>query len=164
MCIRDRFKVPSEKLPDQVSAQSDRIKTLEKECSLLKSKIALGNIDEIIATATEINGVKVTKEFINECDRASLEAKANTIISKLGSGVALIFAGIDGKGAILAAVSDDLIKSRKLNAGTIIKTLSEAAGGKGGGRPSLAQGGAKDLDALKSVYDKLNQTLTELIK
>jgi alanyl-tRNA synthetase len=151
-------------LPDQVSAQAERIKILEKECGLLKSKIALGNIDEVVAAATEINGVKVTKEYINECDRASLEAKANAIISKMGSGVALIFAWIDGKGAILAAVSDDLVKSKKLNAGAIIKTLSEAAGGKGGGRPNLAQGGAKDLDTLKSVYDKLNQTLTELIK
>jgi len=158
------FKVPFERLPEQVTLQGDRIKNLEKECSALKAKIALGNIDEVIASAVTVNGVLVTREFLPECDRASLEVKGSAIIAKIGSGVALIFAGVEGKGAILAAVSDDLIKERKLNAGSIVKVLSEAAGGRGGGRANLAQGGAKDIDSLKAVYDNLDTTLSGLIK
>ncbi|MBL8027347.1 MAG: alanine--tRNA ligase, partial [Fibrobacteres bacterium] len=158
------FKVTYDRLPEQIASQSEKIRTLEKDNGTLKTKLAMGNIDEIVAAAGTVNGVKIAKEFIIDCDRASLEAKGTSIVSKMGSGVALLFAGVDGKGAILAAVSEDLIKERKLNAGGFVKTLSEAAGGKGGGRPNLAQGGAKDIDSLKSVYDRLDSLLIGIIK
>ncbi len=159
------FKVPFEKTMEQVQNQAERIKSLEKDNTSLKTRIAMLNIDHLIASAISINGIKLIKEYLGECDRAVLEPKGSAIVSKTAANaIALLFAEVDGKGALLAAVSEDLVKTKKVNAGTVVKTISELAGGKGGGRPNLAQGGAKDIASLRSIYDKLEKIMEDLLK
>ncbi len=158
------FKTQFSKIPDQVEVLSDKIKSLEKETYTLRMKVAFSNMDELLKNANEIKGIKFIKEYLRGCDRESIQAKAEALVAKAGSGIAALFGTQEGKCAIIVAVSPDLITGKKLHAGNILKSLSEAAGGKGGGRPNLAQGGAKDEGLLESVFARAEEIVGGFIK
>jgi len=157
------FKAPFDRVPEQVAALFSRVRELEKELASEKQKSALSNLDELVKNALVVDGRPFIKEYLKGSDRASLQAKAEALSQKLGTGVVALFGeGTDGN-AIMVAVSADLVKNG-LNAGKILKVVAEAAGGKGGGRPNFAQGGAKEALALKGAYDRAEALVSNAIK
>jgi alanyl-tRNA synthetase len=158
------FKAPLDKVPEQASLMAEKIKALEKEISALRQKNALANLDDLIRSAGSAGGVRFIKEYLKEGDRESMQAKAEALAAKMGSGVAALFGVDNGKGVIMVAVSQDLISGKKLSAGAILKALCEAAGGKGGGRPNLAQGGAKDIASLENVFSRAEEVAGGVIR
>ncbi|MDI6801782.1 MAG: alanine--tRNA ligase [Thermodesulfovibrionales bacterium] len=131
------------------------MKELEKEIETLKGKIASQSSSSLIEKVKEINGIKVLSCRADGIEQKDLRVLADNVRDRLGSGVIVLASVKDSQAALLAMVTKDLTK--KYNAGEILKRISEIAGGRGGGKPDMAQGGTKDIEkldnALESVYD-----------
>jgi alanyl-tRNA synthetase len=108
----------------------------------------------------QVNGVAVIAGRLDGLDGEGLRAVTDTLRDRLGSGVICVGGVVDGKVNLVAAVTKDLAK--RFHAGKLIQEVAKAAGGSGGGRPDLAQAGAKDpgrLDAaLALVFDVIART------
>ncbi|MGB6120324.1 MAG: alanine--tRNA ligase, partial [Bacteroidota bacterium] len=122
--------------------------TLRKEASRERVRTATGSIDSLITKATTVDGIKVMTMKINADSMDELKSLADSVRSKLGTGVGIIASVIDGKVALVCVVTDDLIKEKNLQAGKIVGALAKEVGGGGGGRPHLATAGGKDVDKL----------------
>ena len=142
----------------QVEKLSQTMKQLEKELEAQKRKGALGQIDELAARVQLIKGIKVISAEVQDIDRAGLRQLVDSLRQKLGSGVVALGARENGKVALIAGVTKDL--TAKVHAGKLIGALAEKLGGKGGGRPDLAEAGGKDTADLKTAL----QTVPSLIE
>ena len=147
---------------DAVLAQIDKlshtVKQLERELEAQKRKGALGQIEELAARVQLIKGIKVIAAEVQDVDRAGLRQLVDTLRQKLGSGVVALGAPENGRVALIAGVTKDL--TAKVHAGKLIGALAEKLGGKGGGRPDLAEAGGKDTAGLKTAL----QTVPSLIE
>jgi alanyl-tRNA synthetase len=164
----ERFRAASESLARVTSAlrtsetdlmeQVDRMvthqKTLERQIDQLKSKLAQSQIGELEGESREIKGVRVVAARLDGFDRAQLRSLADSLRNKWRTAVVVLASSEDGSIALVSAVTKDL--TGKVHAGKLVSGLSQAIGGKGGGRPDLAEGGGKDAVALQgalgSVY------------
>ena len=123
-------------------------KSLEKELAALKSKLAAGQGDELLAKAATINGVKVLAAQV-ETDANGLRTLHDQLKQKLGSGILLLGAASDGKASLIAGVTADL--TGKVKAGELVNFVAGQVGGKGGGRPDMAQAGGTQPENLPSA-------------
>ena len=141
------IRAAPEEVPARITALLDERKRLEKELAEAKKALALGGGGTGGSTAAsadqEVGGVKFSGQVIEGLDPKELRPLLDEAKQRLGSGVAAIVAVNDGKGAIAAAVTDDL--TGKFSAVDLVRAGVEALGGKGGGgRPDMAQGGGPD--------------------
>ena len=136
---------------------------LQRELDALKVKLAGASGGDMLSEARDVNGVKVLVKQLDGVDGKSLRDIADQMKSRLGSGVVLLATADndEGKVALIAVVSKDLVA--QLKAGDLMKHLAAQVGGKGGGRPDMAQGGGTDVAglpaALDSVYTWVEQQL-----
>jgi alanyl-tRNA synthetase len=153
--IADILKISPEDAPQRLRKLLDEQKLLERQLAELETKLARSKADDLVAAARQVNGVAVVAGRIDGLDPDGLRALADTLRDRLGSGVVCVGSAVDGKVNLVAAVTKDL--TRRFSAGKLIQEVAHAAGGRGGGRPDLAQAGAPDagkLDAaLALVYD-----------
>ena len=133
-------------LLDKLGALLDRNRQLEKELEQLKAKAASAAGDDLAGQAKDINGVKVLAVQLDGLDGKALLALVDQLKNKLGSAVILLGSVADDKVVLVAGVTQDLTKQFK--AGDLMKQAAAAVGGKGGGRPDMAQGGGTDAAAL----------------
>ncbi|MDB4896312.1 MAG: alaS1, partial [Firmicutes bacterium] len=139
-----------------------RIKELEKELEQLRSKLAAGEVEGLIAKAREVGGVRVVAGTAPVATMDDLRNMTDSIRTKLGSGVVVLgaVAGAD-KVNLVAAVTPDLVK--KVHAGNLIKQVAIICGGGGGGRPDMATAGGKDPaklgEALQAVVGLVGSQL-----
>ena len=133
----------------------ERNKQLEKQLSQLSGKLAANRGDELTSQAQAIGGAKVLAAAVDGVDVAGLRDLMDQLKNKLGSAVVVLGAAGDGKVSLIAGVTADL--TAKVKAGELVNMVAQQVGGKGGGRPDMAQAGGNDpskLDgALKSVPD-----------
>ena len=131
-----------------------RQKELQREIETLQSQLNAAKSADLLAGVREVNGINVVAVKADVADPKALRELADTLKDRLGSGILVLGSEIDGKAALLVAVSKDLTDRYK--AGEIIKKLAPIIGGSGGGKPELAQAGGSDptkLDgALALVY------------
>ncbi|MFZ0981651.1 MAG: alanine--tRNA ligase [Candidatus Acidiferrales bacterium] len=148
-------------LIEAISRQMDAIKALEKQLEGFKRKAAGSQAGDLLSEAKDVKGVKVLAAQVNGFDREALRQMVDSLRQKLGSGVVVLASAEDGKVALIAAVTKDLIP--KLHAGKIVQELAKLVGGSGGGRPDLAEAGGKDTsgieNALRSIYPLLERLL-----
>jgi len=153
--IADILKIGAEEAPQRLRKLLDEQKALERQLAEMETKLARGKADDLVATARQVNGIAVVAGRIDGLDADGLRAVADTLRDRLGSGVVCVGSVLDGKVNLVAAVTKDLVK--RFPAGRLIQEVAQAAGGRGGGRPDLAQAGAPDpskLDgALALVHD-----------
>jgi alanyl-tRNA synthetase len=127
-------------------------KQLEKQLADQRRKGALNQLDDLAGKAQTVKGTKLVVGQVEGVDREGLRQLVDSLRQKLGSGVVVLGqAGDDGKVALIAGVTKDL--TAKVHAGKLIQTLAKQVGGKGGGRPDLAEGGGEDTKALGSTLD-----------
>ena len=127
-------------------------KELEKTIKSLKADEIAGSLDEIIASGSDINGIKlITKRFDNT-DVAQLREMADAIKSSEAKSIFVAASVNDGKIAILVSVSDELV-SGGFHAGKLVKEIAQVAGGNGGGKAGMAQAGAKDESKLEEAFE-----------
>jgi len=134
---------------------------LEKQLADQRRKGALNQLDELVAKAQTIKGVKVVVGQVEGLDRDAIRQLVDSLRQKLGSGVVVLGQAEDGKVALIAGVTKDL--TAKVHAGKVIQTLAKQVGGTGGGRPDLAEAGGKDTTALNSTLGGVLALLEPLL-
>jgi alanyl-tRNA synthetase len=145
----DVLKVKPDALVERVGVLRGDVRDLEREVARLKQKLATRSGGDLTASAVEVNGVKVLAVKLDGLDPATLRDTLDQCKNTLGSGVVLL-ATIEGeKIALVAGVTKDL--TDRISAGALIKEFAGRLGGKGGGRPDMAQGGGSDLGALDNA-------------
>jgi alanyl-tRNA synthetase len=131
------------------------LKDMSREVDSLKSRVASGSLSSIMEAVREVNGVKVLAYRMDNLELKDLRNLADTIRDKMGSGIIVLSSVSEGQASMLSSVTGDLIP--KFHAGNILKEVAALAGGRGGGKPEMAQGGTKEIEkldtALESVYD-----------
>ena len=138
-----------ENVLDKLSALLERNRQLEKELEQLKAKAASAAGDDLAGSAVEIKGAKVLSARLDGLDGKALLALVDQLKNKLGSAVVLLGGVQDDKVVLVAGVTQDL--TGKLKAGDLMKQAAAAVGGKGGGRPDMAQGGGTDAAQLDAA-------------
>jgi len=132
----------------------DNVKSLEKELAALKSKLASAQGDELVDQAQDINGVKVLAAKLEGADAATLRETMDKLKDKLKSAAIVLASVTDGKVALIAGVTPDLVG--KVKAGELGNVVAQQVGGKGGGRPDMAMAGGTLPEhlaqALSDVY------------
>jgi len=145
----------------QVEKLSQTVKQLEKDLEAQKRKGALGQLDELAGRMQVIKGIKVIVAEVQPGDRQGLRQLVDSLRQKLGSGVVALGMPENGKVALIAGVTKDL--TAKVHAGKLIGALAEKLGGKGGGRPDLAEAGGKDTAGLKTALETVPSYIESLL-
>ena len=135
-----------ENLLDKLSAVLERNRQLEKELEQLKAKAASAAGSDLAGSAVEVKGIKVLAARLDGADGKGLLALVDQLKNKLGSAVILLGSVQDDKVVLVAGVTQDL--TARLKAGDLMKQAAAAVGGKGGGRPDMAQGGGSEAGKL----------------
>ena len=133
-------------LLDKLVGLLERNRQLEKELEQLKAKAASAAGDDLAGSAVDVAGVKVLAARLDGLDGKALLALVDQLKNKLGSGVILLGGVFEEKVVLVAGVTQDL--AAKLKAGDLMKQAAATVGGKGGGRPDMAQGGGTDAGKL----------------
>jgi alanyl-tRNA synthetase len=134
---------------DKLRALLDRQKKLERELDALKAKAASGATADLAAKAVDVDGIKVLAARLEGFDAKALRDAVDRFKQQLGDAV-IVLAGVrDGKAALVAGVSGAALG--KVKAGEVLADVARQAGGKGGGRPDMAQGGGEDGQALENA-------------
>lgn len=136
--------------PDELTARivqvQDHVKALEKELAALKSKLAAGQGDELLTRAVDVNGIQVLAATLDGADVAGLRETMDKLKDKLKTAAIVLASVIDGKVSLIAGVTADA--TAKVKAGELVNFVALQVGGKGGGRPDMAQAGGTDPAAL----------------
>ncbi len=140
----------TEKPLDKINELLERVKKFEKEAQKAKAASARGVVVELVDRARPVDGVKVLAEKLSGFKPNELRDLADGLRDRLGSGVIVL---ATAEGALLATVTRDLVD--RIKAGDILGEVAVLAGGRGGGKPELAQGGTKELDKLDSALQKV---------
>ncbi len=153
MALCDTVKGTADNVLDKVTALRADNRDLEKEIARLKQKLAAGTGTDLTAAAVEVQGIKVLAASVEGADAKSLRDTLDQCKNKLGSGVILLAAVNGDKIALVAGVTKDL--TGKVKAGDVMREYAGRLGGKGGGKPDMAQGGGIDVGALPEVLKSL---------
>jgi alanyl-tRNA synthetase len=159
------LKTQRDNLPAAIERLQEEVKRTRKEIEDLKLKVATGSIGSASANgdeARDVSGVKVLGKIVEGLDGNSARQLSDTLLARLKSGVVVLGRETDGKVSIIVRVSDDL--TGKVKAGNVIKEIVPIVGGKGGGRPDMAEGGgtepAKLVEAIDASYGVIEKMLT----
>ncbi len=154
-------KTEPQKLEVRLQKLLEQQKELEKELEQLQAKANADRSGELLDQIQEIAGVKLLATRVDGVDGKGLREFSDQLRDKLGSGVLVLTSTEGGKVALLVAVTKDLIG--KVKAGDLIKPLAEIVGGRGGGRPDLAQAGGPDLDKVEALLQAAPEQLRRLL-
>jgi alanyl-tRNA synthetase len=159
--LASQLNVGEDGILAQVEKLSQTAKQLEKELEAQKRKGALSQIDDLAGRVQVVKGIKLIAAEVQNVDREGLRQLVDSLRQKLGSGVVALGMPEDGKVALIAGVTKDL--TAKVHAGKLMQALAPMVGGKGGGRPDLAEAGGKDTAALKSALLSIPSLLEGLL-
>ncbi|NMG14786.1 alanine--tRNA ligase [Aromatoleum bremense] len=136
------LKVQPDEVAERIGAILDNVRALEKELARTKSRLAASQGDELVAQAVEVRGAKVLAAMLEGADVATLRETLDKLKDKLKSAVIVLAAVADGRVSLIAGVTADL--TAKLKAGELVNMVAQQVGGKGGGRPDMAQAGGTE--------------------
>ena len=138
----------AEDLPVRVDALQLQMKELNRQLSELSKASVSDAIADVVAAAEDVGGVKVVAQKLENVTRETLRNFVDQLRDKHSPVAVILAAEIDGKVALIAAVSKPLVRDRGLNAGHAVKAAAQIAGGGGGGRPDMAEAGARLVDKI----------------
>jgi alanyl-tRNA synthetase len=159
LSIAGLLKAAPDKAADKVHQLLEKNRGLEKELEKLKAKLASSAGDEMTSQAVDVNGVKVLAVKLDDVDPKALRDLADQLKNKLGS-AALVLAAVSGdKVSLIASVSKDAMD--KVKAGELVNFVALQVGGKGGGRPDMAQAGGNDPAGLPAALAAVPEWVRE---
>ena len=148
---------------DKISQIQDRNKTLEKELEQLKAQLAKASSGDLMSQAIEVEGINVLAANIDGSDGKTLRELIDQLKDKLGESAIVLSTVQDDKVILIAGVSKSLTK--RIKAGDLVNSVAQQVGGKGGGRPDMAQAGGDNpaalSAALKAVPDWVQEKLRQ---
>jgi len=151
----------AEALKAKVSAQDEEMRKLRRELEALRMKSASAATADAASSAVEVKGVKVLAQRVDALDKSQMRNLVDELRGKLGSGVVVLGAAVEGKVSLIVGVTKDL--TAKVQAGKIVGLLAAKVGGKGGGRPDLAEAGGADVGALDGALVAAAGVVGELL-
>ena len=143
------LKVQPDEVAERVAGILDNVRALEKELARLKGKLAASQGDELVNQAVEVNGVKVLAATLEGADVPTLRDTMDKLKDKLKSAAIVLAAVGDGKVSLIAGVTAD--QTGKVKAGELVNFVAQQVGGKGGGRPDMAQAGGTQPENLPAA-------------
>ncbi|MEY8709833.1 alanine--tRNA ligase [Mangrovibacter phragmitis] len=144
--IAQLLKGDSHNLADKVRAVIDRTRQLEKELQQLKAQQAVQESASLSSKAVDVKGIKLLVSELSDVEPKMLRTMVDDLKNQLGSTVIVLGTAAEGKVSLIAGVSKDL--TDRIKAGELIGMVAQQVGGKGGGRPDMAQAGGTDAQAL----------------
>ncbi len=159
--LGDRFKAKPEELPNRITNLQNELKDTQKQLAAAKSELAIAKSDQLLAKAESIGEFKIIVAKLGDVDAEALKTAAERLQQKLGN-AAVVLASIPepDKVSLVAAFSPEVNK-KGLQAGKFIGKIAEICGGKGGGRPNLAQAGGRDASKLQEALESARNLLVE---
>ena len=155
------LKAQPEELSQRIAQVQDYVKTLEKELATLKSKLAANQGDELLSQAVDIKGIKVLAATLEGADVATLRETMDKLKDKLKSAAIVLAAVNDGKVSLIAGVTADA--TSRVKAGELVNFVAQQVGGKGGGRPDMAQAGGTDPSGLAKALQAVSAWVNERV-
>ncbi|WP_353069747.1 alanine--tRNA ligase [Tunturibacter empetritectus] len=142
---------PAEALRARIATQEEEMKKLRRELDAVRMKAASSSLSDAGASAVEVKGVKVLAQRVDGVEKAQMRELVDSLRIKLGSGVVVLGAADSaaGKVSLIVGVTKDL--TARVQAGKIVGLLAAQVGGKGGGRPDLAEAGGSDVGSLDAA-------------
>ncbi len=159
----ERLKAHPSECVKKADAVLKQLKEQEKEITVLKSQMAVGILEELIAGAKEEKGVKYLVTKLDNMDMEGLREMGDKLRDKLGTSFVMLTTSDGEKTTLLAMASKDAV-AKGVHSGNIIKEAAKLAGGSGGGRPDMAQGGIKDVSKVDAVLNAVPELLKNMIK
>ncbi|WP_016955876.1 alanine--tRNA ligase [Catenovulum agarivorans] len=151
------FKTDSNNILDKVAQVLERSKSLEKELQKLQDKLSSQAGSDLLASATEVSGVKLLASEIAGVEPKALRTTLDQLKQKIGSGVIVLGLKGDQKVNLIVGVTDDL--TNKVKAGELVAMVASQVGGKGGGRADMAQAGGSQPENLASALQSVESWL-----
>jgi alanyl-tRNA synthetase len=142
---------PADALKAELEKKDAEIKRLARELDQARMKSASSSTSNVAQSVKEVKGVKVLAHRVDNLERAQLRTLVDQLRDKIGSGVVVLGSASNGNVALIVGVTKDLMG--RVQAGKVIGPVAQKVGGKGGGRPDLAEAGGKDASALDAALD-----------
>ncbi|MBC8447590.1 MAG: alanine--tRNA ligase [Chloroflexi bacterium] len=141
----------------------DEVQSLRKEVARLQQAVAKRDFELLLDRVQDVRGVQVLAAQVDVADEGTMREMTDWFRDKLGSGVIVLGAAIDRRPRLVAAVTPDLVK-RGLHAGRLIQAVAQVVDGGGGGRPTMAQAGGRDLSRLSEALALVSAWVAEKLK
>jgi alanyl-tRNA synthetase len=152
---------PAEALRAELEKRDAEIKRLTRELDQARMKSASSSAANLGDKIKEVKGVKVLAHRVDNLERPQMRTLVDQLRDKLGSGVVVVGSATDGNVSLIAGVTKDL--TGRIQAGKVVGAVAQKVGGKGGGRPDLAEAGGKDAAALDSALDEVYKVVESLL-
>jgi alanyl-tRNA synthetase len=159
---RERSASPAEALKAELEKKDAEIKRLTRELDQARMKAASSGTANISEKVKEVRGVKVLAHRVDNLERPQLRTLVDQLRDKLGSGVVVLGSAANGSVSLIVGVTKDL--ASRIQAGKVIAPMAQKVGGKGGGRPDLAEAGGKDPGALDAALGEAYSLVESLLK
>ena len=159
--VENVLAVALDGVPEKMQALLKQQKELEKQVAALTSQLAMSDLDQVFSGAVDVDGIKVVAAELTLDSAKTLREIGDKVRDKLGTGVAVLGGVLNGKAALLALVSKDL--TDRVKAGDLVRSAAEIVGGKGGGRPDMAQAGGPMADKLPEVIKNVPTLVRNLM-
>jgi alanyl-tRNA synthetase len=153
--IASALKAQPQEVVTKIAQIQDQVRALEKELARLKSKIASNQGDDLVNQAVDVKGIKVLAASLDGADNQALRETMDKLKDKLKSAAIVLSAVADGKVSLVAGVTADL--TSKVKAGELVNFVAQQVGGKGGGRPDMAQAGGTNPAALPKALEGVRE-------
>jgi len=157
----DVLASPAEALKLELDKKDSEIKRLQRELDQARMKSASSTVASVADKIKNIHGVKVLAHRVDNLERAQMRTLVDQLRDKLGSGVVVLGSANNGNVALIVGVTKDL--TSRIQAGKVIGKVAERVGGKGGGRPDLAEAGGKNPEALDAALGEAYGVVEQLL-
>jgi alanyl-tRNA synthetase len=155
----DQLKAPVAEIEARIAQIMDGARATEKELARLKAKAAASAGDDLASSAVDVKGAKVVAAALDGADARALRETMDKLKDKLKSAAIVLGSVSDGKVTLIAGVTNDL--TGKVKAGELVNHVAQQVGGKGGGRPDMAQAGGTNPAALAGALDSVRGFVAE---
>ncbi len=153
------LKAQPEEITAKIRQVLDNVRTLEKELARLKSRVAAAQGDDLAGQAEEVKGVKVLAATLDGADAKTLRETMDKLKDKLRTATIVLAASDGAKVSLIAGVTSDL--TAKVKAGELVNFVAQQVGGKGGGRPDMAQAGGSEPAKVPAALESVKNWVAE---
>ncbi len=161
--LGDRFKAKPEELPNRITNLQNELKDTQKQLAAVKSELAIAKSDQLLNAAEAIGDFKIIVAQLGDVDAEALKTAAERLQQKLGNAAVVLASVADVDKVSLVAAFSPEVNRKGLQAGKFIGGIAQLCGGKGGGRPNLAQAGGRDASKLQEALDCARNLLVEAL-
>ncbi|UWD47951.1 alanine--tRNA ligase [Clostridioides difficile] len=161
VCVN--LKSKEDNLIQRIGSLLEENKNLSKELHDIKTKMSLQSADSIFDSKIEVNGVNLITNKFEGMDMDTLRETADNLRDKLGSGVVVLANVVDDKVNFVVTATKDVL-DKGIHSGNIVREVAKIAGGKGGGRPNMAQAGASDVSKVDQALSYASEVIKTQVK